>query len=209
MARTYDRNTKVYENAYALTIEKSMQYLTETDSVLDIACGTGIVTLEIARVVKEVTALDISPRMIEVIREKAGARGINNIGCFAGEISDPALSGRSFDAVLLMNILHFIPKPGPFLDSVRALLKPNGYLLLASDCMAEKTSVPAALRNSLLKLLSSTGLIPFMDFLTENELTDMVCARGFSLLESSQVHPSPVNLFAAFRKISSNLITAN
>ncbi|UZJ40713.1 class I SAM-dependent methyltransferase [Prosthecochloris sp. SCSIO W1101] len=47
--------------------------------VLDVAAGTGIVSLPLARQAEQVDALDMEPEMIAVLREKASASGIDNI----------------------------------------------------------------------------------------------------------------------------------
>ena len=49
------------------------------DTVLDIGAGTGRWSIPMAKVRKKVTALDASPGMLEVLREKAAAEKVTNI----------------------------------------------------------------------------------------------------------------------------------
>ncbi|HFQ88477.1 MAG TPA: class I SAM-dependent methyltransferase [Desulfobulbus sp.] len=54
-------------------------------SVLDVGCGPGTLALPLARRVKRVTALDFSARMLEILQERVGRAGIDNItACHAG-----------------------------------------------------------------------------------------------------------------------------
>lgn len=48
-------------------------------TVLDVGCGSGSLTLEIAQRTRQVTGLDISGKMLELLRSQARTRGINNI----------------------------------------------------------------------------------------------------------------------------------
>ncbi len=53
--------------------------LTAATTVLDIGCGPGTLALPIARKCRQVTAIDFSSRMIELLNEEAAALGIDNI----------------------------------------------------------------------------------------------------------------------------------
>jgi len=53
--------------------------LAPDSTVLDVGCGAGELALAIAGKVKEVTALDISPHMIETLQDKAARRGLKNV----------------------------------------------------------------------------------------------------------------------------------
>jgi len=46
---------------------------------LDVACGIGTVAIPMAQQVARVTALDISPAMLEKLKKRAAAAGVNNI----------------------------------------------------------------------------------------------------------------------------------
>ena len=53
--------------------------LNPQDKVLDIGCGAGNLTLPIARQVKKVTSLDISQKMLNLVKEKASKESLSNI----------------------------------------------------------------------------------------------------------------------------------
>jgi len=78
-AGNFEKNPIKDEQDFLNTIEKVKIYLSETDTVLDYACGTGTVSNLIAASVKEVYAVDISPKMIAFASEKAAALKIDNI----------------------------------------------------------------------------------------------------------------------------------
>jgi SAM-dependent methyltransferase len=66
-------------SAYAQTLDAIAAYLRPEDAVLEIGAGTGQVTIPVARQVRHVTAIDHSPAMLALLREKAQQDGIDNI----------------------------------------------------------------------------------------------------------------------------------
>lgn len=71
--------------------------------VLDAGCGTGTMAVELAQRGAQVTAVDISPRLIEIARERAPA-GLG-IRWHAGDMLDEALG--SFDHILAMDSMIY------------------------------------------------------------------------------------------------------
>ena len=56
-----------------------MLILDENDTVLDVGCGEGSVTIPIAKKVKKVIGVDSSPKMLEYLEKRASDNGIDNI----------------------------------------------------------------------------------------------------------------------------------
>jgi len=75
-ARFIDSGSKdsSYADEFLRRMELSPEY-----SVLDVGCGTGAMSLPLARRVRCVTALDYSPVMLETLKRNAAAEGLNNI----------------------------------------------------------------------------------------------------------------------------------
>jgi SAM-dependent methyltransferase len=68
--------------------------------VLDCACGTGIQALGLTARGYEVAASDISPRMLEILAEKAAARGLNVVTRRQDFRNLTPWPGRTFDAIV-------------------------------------------------------------------------------------------------------------
>ena len=58
------------------------------DSVLDIGCGNGVITIPLAKKANNVTAMDISGKMLEILTQKAEKSGIKNINTIKKRLED-------------------------------------------------------------------------------------------------------------------------
>ena len=98
-------------------------------AVADLGCGTGTLSVLLAREGYAVTGLDFAPQMIRAARAKARAAGVSA----RFELSDaaaPTLPAASFDVVLARHVLWAMPDPDDALAAWLRLLLPGGLLLL-------------------------------------------------------------------------------
>lgn len=193
-ARTYDLTSgKIYAETYDQTAECSLKYLKPSDRVLEFACGTGLITLRLAPHVSHIRGIDISPNMADIAREKAA--GLSNAEITNTDLFDPCLEPGSFDAVCAYNVLLYLPDLPAALERIRALLKPDGVFLSATDCLGSRPSVMG-----LKKLMKSrTGKMPYTAFFTQQGLARRIAQSGFTVLERKNLFPNPPNLFVAAR----------
>ncbi len=75
--------------------------------LLDAGCGTGMLALEAARRDAQVTAIDISPTLIQLGRDRtAGVHGAGQVSFQVGDMLDPAL-GRFDHVVAMDSLIHY------------------------------------------------------------------------------------------------------
>lgn len=102
-------------------------------SVADVGCGPGVFALPAAEIVGpagRVYAIDISPQMLQAVREKARDAGLHNIETVLAEESAVPLPDATAQFALLAFVLHEAVRPGTFTREVARLLAPRGRLLL-------------------------------------------------------------------------------
>lgn len=200
-AHSYDkRNLKTYENAYDLSIQKTRAVLSPEHKVLEIGCGTGIISLGIAPLVRSVIATDISPQMIAVARNKAESLSITNVELRVCDGYALPYDDRTFDAILLFNVLHFVKEPTALLHEAHRLLKPSGHLVSATDCYAEPVPLSFRIGLGVQRLLDLIGVIPFVGYYRKKDLHQLLEQCAFASVETDVLHPAPVNYYVLARK---------
>jgi ubiquinone/menaquinone biosynthesis C-methylase UbiE len=196
MASHYDVQVeKTYRRAYRDTVELSKKYLDQDQTALDMGCGTGITTVELAACVKKILAIDISAKMIETAVTKVQKLDLDTVDFMQTDIFDPGLDKRKFNVVFAFNVLHFTANLDAALSRIRTLLWPTGLLLCALDCLEERKT----LQSSLLRLLSNIRLVPPMEFLTVRQFESRLYNQGFTIIEKKILHDKPVNCFFALK----------
>ena len=113
--------------------------IADTMQVLEYGCGTGMISRALSPQVKKITAVDTSPRMLEVLRQKAGEEKIANLETRAHDLTRKPLPNNEFDLVISSMTLHHIPDIDTLLQRFLATLKPGGYLAVA-DLVTEDGS---------------------------------------------------------------------
>jgi SAM-dependent methyltransferase len=98
--------------------------------VVDIGCGEGYLTVEVARWANQVTAVDRSPAVLARARELAARRRLTNIVWKKGDVEKLPLDSSSVDLALLSQALHHAPHPGRALAEAARVLKTGGRVLV-------------------------------------------------------------------------------
>jgi ubiquinone/menaquinone biosynthesis C-methylase UbiE len=103
-----------------------------TSAVVDLAAGSGQFALAAARRFGHVTAVDISPAMIALLRERAAAAGLANLDCVRAGFLSYEHSGPPADGVYTRNALHQLPDfwKAVALERIARMLRPGGVLRL-------------------------------------------------------------------------------
>ena len=102
-------------------------------AVCDLGCGNGYHTLPLAEAVGSegrVFAVDLQPRMLELLDERAQEAGVQNLVPIEATVDDPRLPEASCDLVLLVDVYHEISHPVSVLGHLRRALKPGGEVVL-------------------------------------------------------------------------------
>jgi SAM-dependent methyltransferase len=107
--------------------------LKESETVLDVATGTGLVATVAAQIVGttgKVVGVDFSPEMLARAKQKAA--GISQLEFQEGDAEKLKFPGKSFDVVLCASSLFFVPDMGQAVRESWRVLKPGGRLGFSS-----------------------------------------------------------------------------
>lgn len=131
----WDKAASHYERSWqqqlapAQTTLLDMALLKCGDRVLDVACGTGLVTLEASRKVGpqgEVIGTDISEEMIAVAGERVAAMKAGNTSFVRMDAEALDIADGSFDATLCALGLMYAPDPERAVEEMYRVTKPGG-----------------------------------------------------------------------------------
>jgi ubiquinone/menaquinone biosynthesis C-methylase UbiE len=106
--------------------------LDERSTVVDLGAGTGRFSLAAARRFGQVTAVDISPAMLQLLRQRVTAAGVANLSCVQAGFLSYQHAGPPADGVYTRNALHQLPDfwKAVALDRIAGMLRPRGVLRL-------------------------------------------------------------------------------
>ena len=131
----WDKAVDHYETGWRAQLEPAqslmlaMAAVRPGERVLDVACGTGLVSFRIAEAVGadgEVVATDISGEMIAAARRLAETREISNARFERFDAEEMDLDDAPFDAAVCALGLMYVPDPVKALGEMRRLLRPGG-----------------------------------------------------------------------------------
>ncbi len=98
--------------------------------VIDLCAGDGWFTLQIAKVARHVTAIDIDAKLLGVARHRLVESGVTNCDFIAGNAYDIAKLAGPVDFVFMANAFHGVPDRPRLGQAVQAALKADGYFAI-------------------------------------------------------------------------------
>jgi SAM-dependent methyltransferase len=126
--------------------------ITAGATVLDVACGTGVVALTAARLGARVTGIDLTPELVARAKEHAALANLEAI-FEQGDAEALPLPDASFDVVVSQFGHIFAPRPDVAIKEMLRVLKPGGTI-------AFSTWPPELMNGAMFKLLGKYGPPP-------------------------------------------------
>jgi len=187
------KDTASYERA----MERVRSYLAEDQDVLELGCGSGNTAMLLSGHVKHITASDISGKMLEFGRAKALDEGYENVEFLQCSVTDPALIGKSYNVVMVFNLIHLLKEEGRALERIHQLLKPDGLFISKTPCLGDS----GFYLRWLISLLRLVGYAPYVNNFKQVELGHKIEKAGFKIVETGNYPASPMGRFIVARKV--------
>jgi 2-polyprenyl-3-methyl-5-hydroxy-6-metoxy-1,4-benzoquinol methylase len=203
-ARFWDRHAEGYakkpiadEAAYQRKLAITQASLRPTDALLDVGCGTGSLAIELAPLVAQVHALDLSAEMVRIGEAKAAAAGLDNVTFHCGSAEGVAeLTPGRFDVVTAYNILHLVTDLDEVLAQLHAWLAPGGTFVSSTVCLRDSW-IPYG---PLLWMMHKLDKAPPVLNLRAKTVLDAMRRVGFEDVRAEPVTDDRRILFALARK---------
>ncbi len=103
--------------------------------ILDIGCGGGQVSLELAKAGHVVSGIDQSDVMIETSiknREKLEAKLKKNVNFYQGDVDKNHLKNDEFDVCIALGLIGYLEKEENLFKLAKKILKPNGIFIVST-----------------------------------------------------------------------------
>jgi ArsR family transcriptional regulator len=98
--------------------------------VADFGCGTGTLSVAIARWARHVWAIDQNPEALAQAKERAAREGLTNIHFLCEDLHRLSLPAGERDLIVISQSLHHVESPAAVLTEAARLLKPGGKLVV-------------------------------------------------------------------------------
>jgi ubiquinone/menaquinone biosynthesis C-methylase UbiE len=105
------------------------------DTVLDVACGPGLITCAVAKVARHVTGIDITPAMIGEARKAQRTTGLTNMDWRVGDVSALPFADACFSAVITRYSFHHFLEPEAVLAEMVRVCRPGGTVAVVDVFM--------------------------------------------------------------------------
>lgn len=173
-------------------------------SALDVGCGAGLVTEPLARLGADVTGVDAAAENIAVATGHAARMGLD-IAYRQGELG--ALGLGTFDLVTCLEVLEHVADKPAFVAQLVRHLADGGLLVLSTP---NRTLASRAL---LVGAAEAVGAVPkgthhWKDFITPDELTDLLKAAGLTVVTCRGIAFNPAKGFTLSDDVALNYILA-
>ncbi len=118
-------------NEEALNFIVRMAEAGPEDTVLDVACGPGLLACAFARVVRHATGIDLTPAMLGQARKAQQEQGLTNVTWQQGDVTRLPYPDASFSIVSSRFVFHHLEAPLVVLKEMKRVCKPGGRVVVA------------------------------------------------------------------------------
>jgi MPBQ/MSBQ methyltransferase len=162
-------------------VEKSVALLraSETDSILDVACGRGYASRYLAELAKKgrVTGMDLLPENIDQSRKRFGE--MNNCEFVVGDACAMPFAKETFQKILCLEAAFHFPSRQNFLSEAQRVLQKKGTMVLV-DFMLQPSVRAKVANHPLANIVKKTWA--WDDFSSIGEYLEMLANSGFELV---------------------------
>ena len=199
IAPGYAKKPVANQAAYEATLDRVRFYLSKTDRVLELGCGTGSTALTLCDAAQEIEATDFSPEMIRIARDKAAAQGVTSVSFSVATLEDVAAKvgdGPRYDTIMAFNLLHLTADVPAALRMIFSLLRPGGHFVSKTPCVGDSNFII----RGIIPIMQKFGRAPFVHYVRAAELEADIGKVGFEVLETGYFPERSQSFFVACRK---------
>jgi ubiquinone/menaquinone biosynthesis C-methylase UbiE len=133
----FTRQAVPFASAPAIRNEEALNRIVQwagagpEDTVLDVACGPGLLACAFARVAKHVTGIDMTPAMLEQAHKTQQEQSLKNVSWLPGNVYSLPFPPAQFSLVSSRFVFHHLQDPLAALKEMKRVCKPSGRIVVA------------------------------------------------------------------------------
>ncbi len=171
-------------------------------TALDVGCGAGLLCEPLARLGAEVTGVDAAAENIGAARAHEQAGGLD-VAYHAGELAE--LQANRFDLVTAMEVIEHVADKGAFVHQLQERLADGGLMVISTPNRTARSKL------LLVEGAERLGMVPrgthhCQDFVTPEELRELLAAAGLEMSEPRGIAFSPMRGLELSGDLSLNYI---
>lgn len=156
---------------------KALAGIVGPSRLLDVACGTGFITAELAKAFPQtrVLAFDYSVRAIDTAHSR-----YSNIEFAVADVYEPPYAESQFDLIVLNNIWEHVPDPLRLLSIVKKLLKRDGSIVISTPSRYHYRNLIRILRGQRVHFMSNLHVTEY----TVGQVKEQLAYSGFAVVSA-------------------------
>ena len=133
----FTRQAVPFSQSPSVSNQKALEFIVSSasagpdDTVLDVACGPGLLVCAFARVVRHATGIDLTPAMLDQARKAQQEQGLANVTWDQGDVTRMPYPDAHFSIVSCRFVFHHLQDPLLVLREMARVCKPGGRVVVA------------------------------------------------------------------------------
>ncbi|ESW14235.1 hypothetical protein PHAVU_008G264200 [Phaseolus vulgaris] len=161
--------------------------------IADVGCGGGILSEPLARLGATVTGVDAVEKNIKIAQLHAGLDPVTSTIEFCCTTAEKLVEeGRTFDAVMALEVIEHVANPADFCRSLSALTVPNGATVISTINRSMRAYATAIVAAEYILRWLPRGTHQWSSFLTPEELVLILQRAGINVEEMAGFVYNPV-----------------
>ena len=133
----FTRQAVPFSQSPSVSNQRALEFIVRSadagpfDTVLDVACGPGLLVCAFARVVQHATGVDITPAMLDQARKAQQEQGLTNVSWEQGDVTRLPYPDAHFSIVSSRFVFHHLEEPLVVLKEMKRVCEPGGRIVVA------------------------------------------------------------------------------
>lgn len=172
-AKTWDTEKRINRAQVIANEISSSIDINENQSAMEFGCGTGLVSFNLYDKFKNITLIDSSKGMIDILNSKIDTYKVNNMVPYDLDITNKNSLDMKFDVIYNSMVLHHVKDIEGIIKNFHELLNKDGYL-----CIVDLDKEDGSFHKEYPDFDGHNGF-------DQNDLKDILIKAGFKDIESN------------------------